>query len=100
MSISALFLETHRPSTSEGMPHPRNFLSDLPISPSYSFILALFSTSWGTGFFVSCSIALIFVYYLRILSAESLEAPLVFNFFFVSVPFSRTLSLARVTVVR
>ena len=33
---------THRPSTSEGMPHPRNFLSGFPVSPSYPFILAFF----------------------------------------------------------
>jgi hypothetical protein len=58
---------THRPSTSEGMPHPRNFLSGFPVSPSYPFILAFFFSNFlGYGVSVSCSIALIFVYYTKI----------------------------------
>lgn len=60
---------THRPSTSEGMPHPRNFLSGFPVSPSYPFILAFFfffSNFLGYGVSVFCSIALIFVYYTKI----------------------------------
>lgn len=72
---------THRPSTSEGMPHPRNFLSGFPVSPSYPFILAFFfffPTFWGTGFLFLAQLPLYLYTILKFLSAEF---PQVLNLF-------------------
>jgi len=40
---------THRPSTSEGMPHPRNFLLRFTVPLPDYFLFASLSI-WGTGF--------------------------------------------------
>lgn len=86
---------THRPSTSEGMPHPRNFLSGFPVSPSYPFILAFFfffPTFWGTGFL---SFAQLPLYLYTILKFLSAEFPQVLNLFFTPFHFPELcLSLA------